>query len=70
MQMKFTKDGYYSDGLRIAIDDKTRPYAKAKYYFQKSGDNGKLIIKRTEKTDTINFIRSKRRISELRFQWG
>ena len=70
MQMKLTKQGYYSDGLRIAIDKQTKPYAFAKYYFQKHGDIGTLIIKRDNVTDTIKFIKSKTKVDELKFKWG
>ena len=79
--MKYTKNGYYSDGLSLSVpmgyEDTLRvPYSQGKYLFQKQKDKEKaiLIIKRVinqvNKTDTLLFIKSKTRIAELKFEWG
>jgi len=79
--MKYTINGYYSDGLSLSIpmgyEDTVRvPFARGKYLFQKQKDNERaiLIIKRVinqvNKTDTLLFIKSKTRIAEIKFEWG
>lgn len=70
--MKFTKEGWFSKGVSLALSNKNEEYAYAKYYFKKQKDKTKalLIIKRENKTDTIMFLKSKIRVSETMFEWG
>lgn len=69
-----TKINFYSDGLTIPInpsDSINRDYAKAYYYFKYTGKNtAELTIKRTNKKETIKFIRSTRPYRNINAKWG
>ena len=64
----------YSDGLTIpinALDSLNRDYARAYYYFKYiSKDTAELTIKRTNKRETIIFIKSTRPYRNINAKWG
>jgi len=72
-KLLMTKINYYSHGLTIPInplDSTNRDYAKAFYFFKHGKNTGELTIKRTNKKETIKFIKSTRPYRNINAKWG
>lgn len=71
-KMKLIGNYYFADNLIMPApgDSLRRLYIFSSYYFYPGKTTNKLIIKNKIKTDTIFFIRSRRKFNDINAVWG
>ena len=71
--MKPKANGYFSNGLTIPAgptETVRKSYINATYFFYTNKNIGKLIINRSNKIDTIIFIKSIKKFKDINVKWG